>query len=80
MGAVEGGVHDVLAVLLLVGGVIGAQIGTRIGAHLKGEQLRGLLAMIVLSLSLKLLYELATPPEDTYSATRTSGHHLSESY
>ena len=37
------------AVLLLVGGVIGAQIGTTIGTKLKAEQLRILLATLVLA-------------------------------
>jgi uncharacterized membrane protein YfcA len=40
-------VDMVLAVLLLVGGVIGAQFGTVIGAKLKAEQLRILLATMV---------------------------------
>ena len=45
-------VDVVLAVLLLVGAVIGARTGTKIGAHLKGEQLRGLLALMVLAVAL----------------------------
>ena len=43
-----------LAVLLLVGGVIGAQFGTVIGAKLKAEQLRILLALMVIAVCLKL--------------------------
>ena len=48
-----------LAVLLLVGGVIGAQIGTRLGVKLKAEQLRILLALMVLAVCAKLGLELS---------------------
>lgn len=56
-----------LAVLLLVGGVTGAQFGARFGAKLRGESLRGLLALIVLSVAIKLFVDLVIPPEDVYS-------------
>ena len=51
-------VDFVLAGLLLFGAVIGAQIGARFGGKLRGEQLRGLLALIVLMVSLKLGFDL----------------------
>lgn len=60
-------VDFMLAGLLLLGAVIGAQIGTRFGGLLRGEQLRGLLALMVLSVSLKLLFDLVITPEDLYS-------------
>src|SRR5210317_1598515 len=60
-------VDVVLAGLLLIGGVIGAQFGTRIGALLRGEQLRGLLALIVLSVCLKLVWDVVITPEDLFS-------------
>ncbi|MDF1750202.1 MAG: sulfite exporter TauE/SafE family protein [Alphaproteobacteria bacterium] len=60
-------VDVVLAMLLLVGGVIGAQIGTKLGAKLKGEQLRSLLAIMVLLVSGKLLFDLVITPDDLYS-------------
>jgi len=60
-------VDVVLAGLLLVGGVIGAQFGTRIGAMLRGEQLRGLLALIVLAVCLKLVWDVVITPEDIFS-------------
>ncbi len=56
-----------LALLLLLGGVIGAQLGTKIGAKLNGEQLRGLLAAMVLAVSIKLLFDLVIEPADVYS-------------
>ena len=62
-------VDALLAVLLLVGGVIGAQVGTRIGEHLRGEQMRIILAALVLAVSLKVGYELTITPIDTYSVT-----------
>ena len=55
-----------LAVLLLVGGVIGAQIGTRIGLKMKAEQLRVLLAMMVLAVCIKLGLDLLIQPSELY--------------
>ncbi|MDQ2092125.1 sulfite exporter TauE/SafE family protein [Marimonas arenosa] len=63
-----------LAVLLLVGGVIGAQIGTRIGVKLKAEQLRILLAAMVLMVCGKLAYDLLVQPAELYSIGVTGGH------
>ena len=67
-------VDIVLAVLLLVGGVIGAQIGTRIGTRLKAEQLRILLAIMVLAVSGKLALDLLIMPSELYSIGAVSGH------
>ena len=63
-----------LAVLLLVGGVIGAQIGTRIGVKLKAEQLRILLAMMVIAVCLKLALDLLLMPSELYSLGAAGGH------
>jgi len=60
-------VDVVLAVLLLVGGVIGAQIGTRIGVKMKAEQLRILLAMMVLAVCGKLAFDLLITPSELYN-------------
>ena len=60
-------VDVVLALLLLTGGVIGAQVGTRLGSRLRGEQLRGLLALIVLAVCGKILYDLISTPVDRFS-------------
>ncbi len=60
-------VDVLLAVLLLAGGTVGAQIGTRLGARLRAEQLRVLLAVIVLMVSVKVLWGLTVPPTDVYS-------------
>jgi len=65
-----------LALLLLAGGVVGAQFGARLGAQLRGEQLRGLLALMVLAVALKLLFDLIVTPDDLYSlgGRRAGGH------
>ena len=47
---------------LLVGGVVGAQIGTRFGTRLRGEQLRFLLALMVLAVAAKLAFDLTVRP------------------
>ena len=60
-------VDIVLATLLVCGGVAGAQIGVRVGAKLSGEQLRLLLALMVLAVALKLFWGLVAAPPDIYS-------------
>ncbi len=56
-----------LALLLLLGGVVGAQIGTRLGTRLKAEQLRILLAAMVLLVCGKLAADLLIQPSELYS-------------
>jgi uncharacterized membrane protein YfcA len=51
-----------LAVLLLVGSTIGAQVGAVFGRKLKGEQLKILLAIIVLIVTVKIVFELTLSP------------------
>ena len=60
-------VDVVLAMVLLVGGVIGAQFGTRWGAKLRGEELRALLALIVLGVAAKLIFDLTVKPDNLFS-------------
>jgi len=60
-------VDFLLAGLLLFGAVIGAQFGSRAGALLRGEQLRGLLALLVLAVCIKIGYDLVARPEDLLS-------------
>ena len=59
-------VDVVLAMLLTVGGVIGAQFGARAGRHVKGEELRALLAFMVLAVCLKLGWDLVVTPADMF--------------
>jgi hypothetical protein len=60
-------VDAVLAVLLLLGGVVGTQIGVRIGPRLAAEQLRILLAALVLVVCAKLAYDLVATPDEFFS-------------
>ncbi len=60
-------VDVVLAVMLLTGGVIGAQLGSRHTGRLPGEYLRGLLALLVLLVCAKLIFDLVAMPDDLYS-------------
>lgn len=68
-------VDVVLALLLLIGGVIGAQFGARMGARLHGEQLRGLLALLVIAVCLKLTFDLVVTPDDPFSLGGRDGGH-----
>jgi uncharacterized protein len=56
-----------LAMTLTIGGVIGAQIGGRVGAKLPGEQMRVLLAGLILFVAIRLAYELGIHPAELYS-------------
>jgi len=56
-------VDFILAVLLLLGSTIGAQVGTSLGKKLKGDQLKILLAIIVLAVCVKMLYGLLATPD-----------------
>ncbi|MEM8823774.1 MAG: sulfite exporter TauE/SafE family protein [Pseudomonadota bacterium] len=67
-------VDMVLAVLLLIGGVVGAQVGTRIGTRLKAEQLRILLALMVLLVCAKLAGDLLIQPAELFSVGGSGGH------
>ena len=52
---------------MILGGVIGAQIGARIASNLKGEYLRGALALLVLAVWAKIVIDLTLTPNDLYS-------------
>ena len=60
-------VDILLALLLIIGGVIGAQVGTTVGVRLKAEQLRILLALLVLAVSVKIALDLLIRPGELYS-------------
>jgi uncharacterized membrane protein YfcA len=60
-------VDILLALLLIAGGVVGAQIGSRFGGRLNAEQTRILLAALVLIVCGKLAYDLVVPPRDPFS-------------
>jgi uncharacterized membrane protein YfcA len=60
-------VDGLLALLMLVGSSVGVQYGARYGARLSGEYLRVGLAMLILAVGAKLLFDLTVPPENIYS-------------
>lgn len=66
-------VDIVLAFLLMLGGVVGAQYGTRTGRKLKAEQLRMLLALLVLAVALRLAFQLFIRPDNLYTLTIIGG-------
>ena len=56
-------VDFILALLLLIGSSLGAQIGVTVGKKLNGEQLKILLATLVLLVMFKILYQLLATPD-----------------
>jgi len=60
-------VDVVLALILIIGGVIGAQLGAAAGGRLKGEQLRFLLAALVVLVCLRIGWDLVARPDELYS-------------
>ncbi len=62
-------VDVILAIILMVGGVIGAQFGARVGQTIRGDQLRALLAVTVLAVAIRFLVGLVTMPVERYGLT-----------
>jgi uncharacterized membrane protein YfcA len=60
-------VDALLALILMIGGVIGAQFGARTGQKFSGEQLRLLLGILVLAVGLRFAYDLVVQPTDLYT-------------
>jgi uncharacterized protein len=63
-----------LAVLLLLGGVLGAQLGSQFGSRLRAEQLRILLALMVIAVCVKIALDLLIMPTELYSISNASMH------
>lgn len=66
-------VDVILALLLMIGGVVGAQFGAVAGQRLKGEQLRFLLAGLVLLVGMRIAWGMMTAPDDPYSISSVVG-------
>ncbi len=62
-------VDVMLSLLLLVGGVLGAQWGAKIGRKLRGDQMRFMLALLVLGMGIKLVFDITLTPGDLYNLT-----------
>src|SRR5688572_18371852 len=66
-------VDIVLALLLILSGVVGAQYGAAAGARLKGEHLRLLLAALVLLVCARIGWDLVMTPPELFSITSFGG-------
>jgi hypothetical protein len=66
-------VDAVLALILMVGGVIGAQFGTRAGQKISGERLRLLLGLLVLAVGLRFAFNLVLTPEELFTVRPLEG-------
>ena len=60
-------VDAVLALLLMLGGTVGAQFGARTGQKMRGERLRLMLGLLVFAVGLRFAYELVARPDDLFS-------------
>src|SRR2546427_3250429 len=66
-------VDALLALLLMVGGVVGAQFGARAGQKIRGEQLRLLLGILVLLVGLRFAFDLVLQPSELFSLRPVEG-------
>ena len=66
----------VLALILMVGGVIGAQFGARAGQKISGERLRLLLGLLVLAVGIRFALDLTLRPDDLYHVPDAGGRHM----
>jgi hypothetical protein len=64
-------VDAVLALILMVGGVTGAQFGARAGQKIRGEHLRLLLGLLILSVGIRFAIELGIKPDDLFTIRET---------
>jgi hypothetical protein len=60
-------VDAVLALILMLGGVVGAQFGARAGQRIRGERLRLLLGLLVLAVGLRFAFDLVIRPNDIFT-------------
>jgi uncharacterized protein len=66
-------VDVILALILMVGGVTGAQFGARAGQKMRGERLRLMLGVLVLAVGLRFAVDLVMTPDDLYSIRLLEG-------
>mgnify|MGYP002777023503 CR=1 FL=1 len=64
-------VDMLLALVLILGGVVGAQFGAQVGLRLRADQLRILLALLVLLVAGRIALDLLLTPAEPYSLTST---------
>jgi uncharacterized membrane protein YfcA len=66
-------VDAVLALLLMIGGVTGAQFGARAGQKIRGEHLRLLLGLLILAVGMRFAIELVIRPDDLFTIRESGG-------
>jgi uncharacterized protein len=66
-------VDAVLALILMIGGVVGAQFGARAGQKMRSDRLRLLLGVLVLAVGLRFAYDLIAAPSDLYTLRLPGG-------
>lgn len=66
-------VDAVLALILMVGGVTGAQFGARLGQRIRGEHLRLMLGLLILLVGLRFARELVIRPDDLFTIREIGG-------
>jgi len=66
-------VDVVLSLILMVGGVMGAQFGARAGQKIRSEQLRLLLGLLVLAVGLRFAFGLVVPPDELFTVRPAEG-------
>lgn len=64
-------VDAVLALILMIGGVTGAQFGARAGQRIAGERLRLLLGLLVLAVGIRFAIDMVIPPAEIYTIRET---------
>ena len=64
-------VDIVLAILMILGGVLGAQFGARAGVKLHGEFFRLLLALLIFGVGLRFAADILRQPQEPFSVTET---------
>jgi uncharacterized membrane protein YfcA len=68
-------VDVVLALILLLGGAVGAQIGVKLSSKLEGPYLRVALGVLVLSVGIVMASDLLIKPEETITLIKGGGSH-----
>ncbi len=66
-------VDAVLALILMIGGVSGAQFGARAGQKMRGERLRLMLGLLVLGVGLRFAFDLVVAPQDLFTIRPVEG-------
>jgi uncharacterized membrane protein YfcA len=69
-------VDAILGFMLVVGGVVGAHYGSKLGTKLRGEELRAALALLILVIAIRIAIGLLLPPDNIYSIQTALPQHF----